>query len=90
MKVALRSKLIDLIGRVRLGNADGFGKLGDRRASKQMNDIRGKGFRRAETAWLFPHGGKQLLIAEQAVFAEQRLNGLKQHGGSFRCIKNFN
>jgi hypothetical protein len=45
MKVALRSKLIDLIGRVRLGNADGFGKLGDRRASEQMNDIRGKGFR---------------------------------------------
>ena len=61
-----------------------------RRAPAQMNDIRGKGFRRAETAWLFPHGGKQLLIAEQAVFAEQRLDGLKQHGGSFRCIKNFN
>ena len=81
---------VDLVGRVRLGNADGFGKLGDRRASEQMNDIRGKGFRRAETAWLFPHGGKQLLIAEQAVFAEQRLDGLKQHGNSFHCIKYFN
>ena len=38
----------------------------------------------------FPHSGKQLLVAEQTVFAKQRLDGLKQHGNSFHCIKYFN
>ena len=52
LQVALGGEVVDLIGGVRLRNAERRGKLPERRAAQQMDDVGRERLRRAEAAML--------------------------------------
>ena len=64
--VPFRHKVVDLVGGVRLGYAERFGKLRDRRAAEQIDHVHGVGLRSGERAGLLPDASEHRPVCHQA------------------------
>ena len=89
LHIALGDQIVDLIGRVRLRNAEVLRELGKRRRTHQLNDIGGKCLRCAEAAAAFADRAENAPVAGQTKAAVKLPERLQEHGVPPNYINNF-